>query len=1577
MEHRAGPLLANRSLSALIVVSFVLSAFAGLYVIASPPQSAAQAPIGDLIVTSGTYTIENIEQPVDGDVVVSGGELIVRNGALMVISNVGAPRTVTVSSGGTLTLEHGVLTSYLDQIDPWPFLTLTIDGGTVVASESSMLSFPGYITVQNGGELLLYDSTIESLSDADLGMYLGGSLFLTTDSADDGPAITVNDATLMMFDSSISELPEYPVDGVVASNLTLNGDSTLLAVNSYIDVDFGPDATVADSYTHNVLVLRDSSTAHLYGTYFEQYVGSYSTRAPAVVADGESYFALPTAKGPEDNTGQVITDLLASDDSYVYQVDPGETMAIDAFSAGPSDTVDGASLYIRYAVGSTYDGTGSFIWRLEGGSYASTGITPDDTETAYVEKSFDLFAAGVTTTDDLGALDVNFVHDGSTGSVLVDSMSIVITIGPEAYVYRWVNITVGDEYGVPIPDCEISAIFTGSTSFEGQPSFYFGADGVASTPPAPVLEYMGIDAANFGITGPAGTARMPLLTDLISGGEYPNSLYVGTFELTGTAEQDSVIYSSTETFSFPAYPAMTSADQQFDVTVDVLGISAESPDSARWLVVPPDLLIENMAYYHAGDVIVASDGTLTLRNAVFYLVQSYANERTMYVDGTANFVIEDSEIVSALPVDIIVKGSGTLEVVDSTLTGVNIVAEEDAVVVLNGAVIDGSISTSWDSRAQMMIYDSVLDQSPVLQGDSVCEVTNTSAPSITVLDGATALIYRWIHITIFDGGDYPLEGADVYARFYVNQTFWSSAVTDSSGVARLKSLSTILTSTGSTYVGQYRLNASYWSDGIEHVCDAEVSVSVQPYSTPLTENATYAVLLISSVMLPDLAVSSAELYTDPLEVVLDTECLVIARVWNYGELEATNGTVDFYDGTTLATAELIGTSYTGAVSDGGFKDVSVSWTPDALGLHTLWVVVNDGPEFDERTFINNNASVVVRVLDYADLEVGSLSFYREGIVESEDSIAGGEPITVRAYLYNRGEASVSGVIVQLIVTSGGITYADETQVIAVVITEGNMVLMEFSYTLPSVNENTEFEFLMAANPSRTILESEYDNNNQSATLTVLDIRADFTISVDDIYVQYGVGNETSPVYGHTVTIYVTVHNMGGTSGLISIEVGMLLFPDAPIGIVNESVSAGMAKQIAVPFLINVTDGGTYTLYAFADSDEQFSEKNETNNYAEFAFEVEQLAVEIHVTVGSSEYEAEETMIVGVTIFYDGTTVGVPSLRGVSVELRDENGESVIASASVYTTTGGSASFTLNVPAEIESGTYTVVGMVSGLTDTGDVSVEIHGTVSGGGIPLLVWIVVIAAIAAVVIGFTVYTYVYGLGKLVECGECGEFIPAASKRCPKCGVEFEVGTMKCSECGAWVPAESSECSNCGVKFVGEEIGEEDYLEKMRKEYDEMVSKYRELAKAELGKKFSDKKFEEWWVAQPTYISFDDWLAKEEEKRKEGPVACPVCGTLNPKEATVCNKCGTVFGAPKDAPPEEGAPPSPPSAGMEPAPAVVAPPPSQPPAEPGQPQAAPKMVIRRPIDRKVVPKKIIKTPISKNGSGGEGSENNEEQQ
>jgi hypothetical protein len=214
------------------------------------------------------------------------------------------------------------------------------------------------------------------------------------------------------------------------------------------------------------------------------------------------------------------------------------------------------------------------------------------------------------------------------------------------------------------------------------------------------------------------------------------------------------------------------------------------------------------------------------------------------------------------------------------------------------------------------------------------------------------------------------------------------------------------------------------------------------------------------------------------------------------------------------------------------------------------------------------------------------------------------------------------------------------------------------------------------------------------------------------------------------------------------------------------------------------------------------------------------------------------------------------------------------------------------------------------------------------------IIIIAAIGAGVLIFSLYIYRQGVGKLVECGECGALIPESAKKCPKCGVEFEEDMVKCSECGAWIAASSVECPNCHVRFGTPLEGEKTYEGKMKDQYEEAVlSKYRELAKGDLGKKYTEESFQEWWMVNPAYISFEDWLAKEEERRTQANlITCGVCGTPNAKGSAVCHNCGSPL-------PVEGAA----AAGATAEGAVIE-----------------KRVIRMPIDRKIVPKKVIKKPL-----------------
>ncbi|MGQ9588094.1 MAG: CARDB domain-containing protein [Thermoplasmata archaeon] len=1715
MKGKADMLLANRTLSALVVVCLMMSAFAGIMFMADSAPTKAQA-IGDLVVTDGVYLIEGIDQKVDGNVEVrDGGELIVRDGTLSVISNYDQRHWIRIGSGGTLTVEHGKITTYLDQIDPWPELDLYVEnGGQMTATDGSVLQFPGSFQLNGGAHVSLYDTEIMALAPEDVWEYVVGG-GITFDSADDGPAITVTNSTLELYDSSITDMPEYPMDGQTAANLTLMGSAVLLAVNSFISVDFGPASSVSDWYTHNVLLLNDHAHAYLYGTLFDEYYDVPANRAPAIVVSGVSSSpATPATQGGGDTTiGQDVASLEAVDGN-TYQVDAQQTMEIDTWDVGglgDALSVSSATIIVTYSVAPGYQGNMAIEWARQGDPYELTSIVPEGSDPVRTTKMYNLPTAALPTVADVRNMNLRFVNNGAAGSGYIDfdRAWILFTVGSDAYIYRWLHATVGDEYGVPIPNAILSATFTGITELEGQAAIYYTPSGVSAFPPSEVLDYLGEDTASYAVTKSDGTALVPYLTDIIKDtGSTTTSLFVGSYSLTGFATIGGSDYSSSEGFSFIPYPAMTKLDQDYSATIELIGVSAVSPDPSRWLVVPlessNELVIEDMNYYHAGDVIVAPSGTLVLRDAVFELVQSKPYERTIWVDGTASnngtLLLEDSVMFSSLPMNMIVQGYGILIVKNSELRGISIVAKESAqVIMLENSTMDGELSTSWDSDATIIIRDTVLTHAPVLSGTSEGNFTNTSCPAITVEDEAVANIFRWIHVTVYDGAGYPLPNATVSIRTFVTNEPYNSAVSSylpgSLGVAKVNALGTIITSSGSRFVGNYRVNVTYSFGGHNYYGD-EFAVGVKPYSEPLEKNATYGWVALDGA-LPDLNVPNS-ITTVPVNPMKGQSTEVYAVIKNDGVVGAYNVQVDFYDdaeagsgppeanewfakvvlpwigpgsqsiakalwiaddpldplshrivavvdlnnsipemnesdppvmqyGSSLVTVknlpdievragvaeirastdpvivnvpteilaniynvgdkaasvlvnfydlnDYIGNRTVFVVENGGVATAILPYTFTTTGTHYIWVRANEAHSFEELSYGNNNNTGQIVVSPPPNLVLSGM------ITVPAGSVSGGNPLNVSAQIENKVDAPFTNpqVILYVNYTDAGTFYSLEyPKIVERTLTfTGGPAGVWFLLTAPIVTETTDLYLTMVVNPGHSPEETDYADNSQSLTIICRDVRPDLTVASADIVVKRGTGEVQSETFGRQLTITVTVHNIGGRNATTSVAIGVrsatynrtMLYPTY-----TTNVNASGIKEVSYEWLMNLTDAGQYEIWVWLDSLNSVSEPDETNNFATKAFTVNQLQVDVIITPDKKEHEAGDMMVIVLQVYYKGTSDPVKSLPGIVFRLVDSGGSEVPYSDSNATSTGsdGIANGFLRIPADLDTGTYTIRAVILGETHDGETTVHISAKVSGGLFPLWVWLLIIAIVVGVVAGFTLYTYKYGLGKLVECGECGAFIPAASKRCPKCGVEFEPGTMKCSECGQWIPAESTECPNCGVKFVGEAEEEGDYLERMRSQYDEMVSKYRELARPELGKKFSEKEFEAWWKMQPGYITFEDWLAKEEEKKKEGPVPCPVCGTLNPKEATVCHKCGTVFGAAKPAPPAEKKGPPPPAAppveevpAAEEKPAQAAVPP---------PGAPPRMVIRRPIERKVMPKKIIKTPLGAEEKTEETKENEE---
>jgi hypothetical protein len=138
----------------------------------------------------------------------------------------------------------------------------------------------------------------------------------------------------------------------------------------------------------------------------------------------------PTNKGGADDTGSAL-ERIQKDDSRGYAVQKGETLFMETFNTGiQTAPVESAILHAEYWVESEdYSGTDSILWKLESEStWHDTGITPLSTDICSVVKSFDLFAHGVDTLDEIANLDISFFNSDTGGGQSVHFDYIWVTI---------------------------------------------------------------------------------------------------------------------------------------------------------------------------------------------------------------------------------------------------------------------------------------------------------------------------------------------------------------------------------------------------------------------------------------------------------------------------------------------------------------------------------------------------------------------------------------------------------------------------------------------------------------------------------------------------------------------------------------------------------------------------------------------------------------------------------------------------------------------------------------------------------------------------------------------------------------------------------------------------------------------------------------------------------------------------------------------------------------------------------------------------------------------------------------------
>ncbi|MCK4949558.1 MAG: hypothetical protein KAS60_05690 [Thermoplasmata archaeon] len=894
---------------------------------------------------------------------------------------------------------------------------------------------------------------------------------------------------------------------------------------------------------------------------------------------------------------------------------------------------------------------------------------------------------------------------------------------------------------------------------------------------------------------------------------------------------------------------------------------------------------------------------------------------------------------------------------------------------------DGDVGTLDFDIRNVSFADPGLDRQLVFGGDQWVWLTDveTHIPvgedwwTNMIVGSAKVSVYYWLTVELVDGTGALLPTSNLTLYHLDPDTLsWSVAIDDLGNPVQdvfllegnylYRALSQIRFTVDHYEPWTYMANGSKYLpvEGRNYYPDKDVAGSVMSNTV---------IRLVFSALTPELwpegisFIGGNGISTDqPYNLALD----VSAAVHNDGKITTRNVEVYFYatdidpdkDGTmqnepSTFAAYLIGVAIIDVPANGTANAV-VTWEKDQPTMiaagNKISVFIDMYDKINEVNELNNIRMEVVTMFRWPDLEVPV-----EDIISIPTQVPVNSQVTLQAKVRNVGSAEATNVRVEFL--DSGTSIGNDT--IPVIHSSGSaLAMVDWTATQSGPREITVIAYTDNLTSENT--DYNWDNNEASITKSVLSVP---DLMVDSTSVT-GLGTPPNVTQAKGFTFTVRVYNIGQSS-VSSFTIDAYIDSNALLIASLSDLSIG--GDTYSDFEISVADGlpdtGTYDLIVAVDPAYEVPEADDANNNVTVSLQVvpPQGFITISQPPVGQEYKPGTTILIrgrvqtnahdpipGVTVHIDllGTPASVNTVT-------DSSGQFLITSFQIPDVKG---TFILQASTDIVS--------ITDANVTITVKEEIPWYMEKFlGIEIWLWLIIIIIIVAVIVAVTVYLKYVGLGKLVECGNCGAFIPESSEKCPKCGVEFEKDLAKCSSCGAWIPIGVKVCPECGVEFATGELEMEEYHEKMKMQYEEVVAKFRAEADKALGRTLSEDEFQSWWKTQPTFVTFQEWLREEEEMRKMGSRACPSCGTLNSVTAKVCHKCGTLF---EDV--EAEVPPA-----KEPPRKPAAPAPVEEKAVPEEKlekleRPVPKKVVKKPVDRAVVQKKVIKKPVVEEETEGE---------
>ena len=1027
----------------------------------------------------------------------------------------------------------------------------------------------------------------------------------------------------------------------------------------------------------------------------------------------------------------------------------------------------------------------------------------------------------------VNSLPVN-ISDGANGK-LISSLNMSVSIGPLQTLTVSVNwffaasgnntIAVNANQNRSVPETSYAGDYN-STLFFVQPNLaelVIASSGITFNP-SPAFSGKNVvitaDVQNF--LGRAGVKNLTV------GFYYGNPLNGGTLigtsimnVLAGGANTTSINWIPTIIGSAPIYVYLDPAH-----TVPQYSTAGNLNYSVLTIylsVGPQDLVVNNSnsaptvpfeivsAINISSNIVVTQSGYLLISNGGVNFIEAYNGQYSFLINQTGKTVIENSIISSNYLVNMYVFGGAQLFLINTVIgPNVNLITGGNSRIWINGSTIMGNVLTAAFSSASIRSFNSSFSNSLSFGYNEVAKLYNASAPSVTASSSGVAYIYRWLYVTTYGQSGTTLSGAVVTLNTFANLTnphgaFYAQRSSNGTGVATFEGLSDIIKSGSDVYVGNYVVNTTYVDAGTWYAPNETVSLS--HYTVPLIQknSAINAVLFIK---LPDLTISSSNIFFTPTQVVEGSSTNITVLIYNIGYAPVTQNFTVYFSITQGAFSQLLVATTTlthpFSVSQSVPLPVTAIWAvPMLMGNMSVSVDVNPANltgqhSVAEISYTNNIANAIVDVFSLPLLSPVSLN--ATGSFQEETNM------TFNVVVQNTGQIS--------------------------------------AYNVP---------------------------------LTLFDGPS--------------AGNVTTPIANATIPV---------VAGLSSTKVSLTwTVPLLPTGV----------KQKMLLFSATVNQNRTI----------RESSYSQDTLAQPVAYNITLAKVNAVVIISSNSIKSGSVVIVTVSMTSQVTHKPMANYP-VTVELFNIRGqEQVPSTVTGLTNSQGIFVARILVPPNQPQGAYHFEVYSNGQFVSSSRSFNIISSQPTTGIPLLYWLLIGIIIIAGFVGVSLYLYRYGLARVVECGNCGAFIPETSKKCTYCGVEFETGTAKCSNCNSWIPSSSKECPVCGVKFADEGEGdkEDDANAEMRRQYMEFTDKFKAQARAEMGNKYSDRAFLNWWKKQPTYLSFEDWLARQQELKKAKMVQCPSCGEMNPANLTDCMKCGTPLreeksNERKDEPPKQQPPP-----------------------------------------------------------------------